>query len=78
MFIYYVNDTKTQLAISYGSIGCLKTSMAFLLWQFKHQFKKPILEENISNWHMDKISSVGEETTGLFYQALLLKLFGAF
>lgn len=50
--------------------------MAFLLCQFKHQFKKPILEENISNWHMDKISSVGEETTGLFYLALLLKLFG--
>lgn len=32
--------------------------------------------KNISNWHMDKISSVGVETTALFYQALLLKLFG--
>lgn len=32
--------------------------------------------KNINNWHMDKISSVGVETTALFYQALLLKLFG--
>lgn len=77
MFIYSVDDShtkKTQLAISYGSIGCLETSMAFLLWQFKHRFdnlKKK--SETISNWHVDEILSVGEETTGLFDQALSLK-----